>query len=397
MPSYPLPTEAPTVSPTGITAPQYQDLLLSRDASAQAIFGADIYLGSDSQDGQLIAITQKALADANATIIALYNALSVAGCSGTMLSAIVKINGLQRQSATNSTVVVTLSGDPGTLIPIGMISDPSGNIWTLPPNTVISETGSGPATATAQQPGAITLAADSLTEDNIYTPILGWTGLSNPGPAAVGQPVESDAALRQRQIVSTSLPAQTPKESIEAAIANVAGVTRSSLYVNNTNVTDGNGVPSHTISAIVLGGDITDIANAIESKKAPGIGTYGTTNVPITDPAGMPITINFFELTLVPIYVSVTVTPLTGFVSTTEADIQNAVAAFINGLAIGETVYYNWINGVAQQITLPEGQTYKITALTTGIAPTPVGTTDIVIAFNAAATCLAAHVVVTVA
>jgi uncharacterized phage protein gp47/JayE len=155
-------------------------------------------------------------------------------------------------------------------------------------------------------------------------------------------------------------------------------------------------VPSHSISPIVQGGDVTAVATAIERLKNPGTGTYGTTSITVTDPTGLPVTINFFELTNVPIYVSITIKALPNYVGTTAAAISAAVAAFINSLAIGGEVYYSQLYPAAQLDSAGLGSTFYITSLTCGTAPSPSGVVNIPIAFNAAAVSDITKVLVTV-
>jgi len=189
------------------------------------------------------------------------------------------------------------------------------------------------------------------------------------------------------------MPALTPLQSISAAIAQVAGVTESIVYENPTNVTDSNGIPSHSISAVVAGGDALAIATVIEETKSLGTGTYGTTSVVVIDPVGLPITINYFVLVQVPIFVSLTIKALTGYVSSTGLAIQNAIASFINSLTIGQAVRINWVNAAAQMISNPAlGETFEVTVLTQGFSASPVGTVDLAIPFNQEAICLIANV-----
>ena len=56
MTTYPLPTLAATVSPTGISIPNFNDVLLSLIASYTNIYGADVVLTPDTQDYQWLAI-----------------------------------------------------------------------------------------------------------------------------------------------------------------------------------------------------------------------------------------------------------------------------------------------------------------------------------------------------
>ena len=100
--TYPLPTLACTISAAGISAPQYSDILASLQASAQLIFGSDVYLQPDSQDGQLLAVFAQAMYDANMATIAAYNSFSPATAVGVGLSNAVRINNIKRAVATNS-------------------------------------------------------------------------------------------------------------------------------------------------------------------------------------------------------------------------------------------------------------------------------------------------------
>lgn len=393
---YPLATLGPTITPTGITIPTYADVYASLQASFQSIYGADAYISPDSQDGQLLAVFAMGISDSNNAAVAIYNAFQPSFAQGANLSTLVRINGISRLVATNSTVTVTVVGTVGASIVNGVAEDTNGNLWNLPASVTIPGAGSIAVTATAQQQGAISAATNSV--NSIYTPQLGWTSVNNPTYTAVtGAPVETDASLRVRQAQSVALPAVSPLASIAGQVAAVPGVIRSFIYENQSAVTDGNGVPSHSIDAIVEGGDLTAIAQAIQLSKSPGTGTYGGTSETVVDAlSGIPITINFDVLTLTPIYVSVTVKALPGYVATTTTAIQNAVAAFLNSLPIGGEVYYSQLYSPAQLDSAGVGESYYITALTSGTAPSPVGTANIPIAFNAAAQGVVANVVVTV-
>lgn len=397
------------IDPTGIHAPTYQDVYAALIAQYQAIFGADVYLGNDSQDGQLIGIFAQAIADANNALVSNYNAYSPATAQGAGLSSQVKINGLARLAPSNSTAVMTLVGQAGTIINNGIVQDNAGNQWALPALAIIGLSGTLSVTATCTVPGAINAQANAITQ--IVTPTLGWQSSTNPSAAVPGNPVESDALLRIRQSVSVAQPANSVIASISAAIGNVPGVSEWLVYENATGSTDANGVPSHSISPIVNGGDVNAVASAIQSRKPPGIQTYGSTSVQVTDPVGLPITINFYQLTLVQIYVAITIHPLTGYVSTTGSLIQNAISAEINSMAIGAKVYLSRLyapatlsgdastnsSGLTQAQLDVLRQTYSITSLFIGTAPSPSGTSDISIAFNAAAQSSVANIGLTVA
>jgi uncharacterized phage protein gp47/JayE len=394
MATLPLPTLAAQISATGISAPAFENVLNSEIATYQSIYGSDSVLTPDTQDGQLLSIRATAINDLNQLAIAVYNSFSPDFAQGAGLDARVQINGLQRISPTNSTVLLNIVGVVGTIIENGVAADTAGNLWNLPAQVTIPISGLIEVTATAQEAGAI--AAPAGTVNQPFTIITGWQSCTNPAAATPGIAVEIDAALRRRQAASTSLPAQTPLQSIAAAVANLIGVGRILPYENQNATTDANGVPSHSIALVVEGGDATQIAQTIEQKKAPGTGTFGNTSIIVSDPAGVPINISFFELTEVPIFVSITIQPLNGFVSTTGTAIINAVVSFLNSLPIGQEVFLNWLLAVAGLNGSALGLTFAITSLEIGINAGFLTAANVTIAFNAAASCQASDVTLVV-
>lgn len=394
---YPLATLAPTIDDTGITSPAYEDILLSLQASYRQIYGSDVDLAADSQDGQWIAIQAQAIFDANQAITAAYLSYSPSYAQGVGLSSVVKINGIRRLTPSNSTVELVLSGRAGKTIANGVVADSFRNLWSLPAVVEIEVTGEVSATATAQQPGAIMAAPGTVSQ--IQTLMPGWDSATNPASAAPGMPVESDATLRTRQTYSTALPAVTPRETILGNILNLPGVTRAEVYENDTDSTDQNGIPSHSVSAVVEGGSDLAIAKIIARTKNVGCGTYGPTMIIVTDSRGVPNTIHFYPLTLVPIYVTVQVRPRAAYVDTTAVLIQQAIALFLNELAIGEPVYAAWLyapadlagdaavtaTGWTQAQLDAISQTYVVDQILIATAPDPTAEDDIVLAFNTAA------------
>lgn len=392
----PLATLAPTITPTGITAPSYADILLSLQESFRTIYGSDAYIAPDSQDGQLLAIFASAINDQNNQIILVYQTFSPTYAQGVGLSSLVKLNGLQRLLPSFSSAVGTVTGTVGTIIPNGIVQDTNGHRWALPASVTIPPSGDITVTVTAVEAGAI--AALSGTIDTIATPILGWQTFVSTADAAVGAPVESDAQLRLRQSQSTSLPAESVLGAVFSALANLAGVTRVAVYENPTGSTDANGLPAHSISCVILGGDSMAIAETIGQKKTPGAATHGSTPEDYTDPVtGIVDTINYYVLALNHIKVAITGNAGAGYSSLVAEEIKQSVAAYVNGLGIGETAQYlrmfapSYLNGAV------DGLTYEITALTTAKDGGSPGVIDIPITFNHAAFCdPAADVTVTI-
>lgn len=392
--TYPLATLAPTVSAAGISAPAYNDILQSLYASFKAIYGSDIYIAPDSQDGQWIAVIAQAIHDANSAAVAVFQSFSPAFAQGAGLSSLVQINGISRNVASYSTAVGTVIGQAGTVITNGTVSDAAGNLWNLPANVTIPTSGSINVTVTAQQAGAITAVIGQIS--NIVNPQIGWQSFTNIQPAVPGNAVETDAALRVRQYQSTAYPALTLRESIYSAVANVAGVTACTVIDNDTGMLSADGIPAHSIAVVVQGGDSAAIAAAIALKKPPGAQTYGDTSVLVYDSYGIPVRINFFILQQVPVYFVVTIRALQGYTAAVGVAIQNALAAYVNGLTAGVDVYLSQAQGVASLVGTAAGSTFYITGFQVDAVNPPLSTGNLSIAFNQTAVCTASNVAIVV-
>jgi len=410
---FPLATLAPTITAAGISAPSFSDILSSLQASAQAIFGTDISLDPDDQDGQLLGVFALAQKTTNDSVIAAYNSYSPSSAIGSGLSSVVKINGIRRLSPTNSTAIIQIVGQAGTLISGGILNDPSNNQWALPSVVTIPYIGVVYVTATCQT--SVSIAAPVNTIGNpsgggsILNPTPGWQTATNPDPAILGAPVETDAQLRIRQTKSTGLPAQTTREAILASILEIQGVTSAVVFQNDGNVPDLNSLPPHSVAAVVAGGDATAIATAIALKKGVA-GTYGSTQVIVLDSQGVPDTINFFELDTSQVYVHVTVQPLLGYQATTGNLIASAITTFVNALGAGGTVYQPRLfgpadltgdaatssSGLTQTALDALSGTYVVRSLTLGTSPSVLLVQDISVPFYSAPFCGVGNVTITI-
>ncbi|ECS1818477.1 hypothetical protein TI80_00960 [Salmonella enterica subsp. enterica serovar Saintpaul] len=386
-----------TVTAEGISAPDYQTIFDTLTSYFQQIYGSDAYLQPDSKDGQMVALVALAVHDANNTAISVYNCFSPATGYGAALTSNVKINGIARKGATNSTVDLLLTGTAGTAITNGTVKDTNNVIWRLPASVVIGVDGAVTVTAICSNSGAVAALAGTIT--TINTPTRGWTSVTNPAAATVGAPAETDAELRIRQGQSVAIPSITPFEGVDGAIANIAGVTRHKLYENDTGKTDGNGLPPHSISAIVDGGDVTEIARTIRGNKGQGGRTWGKTSVTVPDKYGNPHIISFSRPTDVPVYGKITLKVFAGYTSQIGVQIQQAVADYINRLMIGDPVLLSRIYSPANLGVVSGGNAryYDIQELLIGKSPETAAAANINIAYDESASCKPENIIITVA
>ncbi len=373
------------VDATGYHYADFPTFLQYYTEQYQGIYGTDVYLGADSQDGQWVGTQAQAAYDAAAKGAMTYLSFSPSSAQGVGLSRIVKINGLERDDPSLSTVDLVIVGVAGTPINDGIAIDSLQQKWLLPTSVTIPGPGTITVTATAEFKGAIRALATTI--QGIFTPTLGWQTVNNPSDATVGQPVETDGALRSRQTISTSLPAQTVFDATIGVVGNTTGVTAVKGYENVLDVPDANGLPPHSICVVARGGLDVDVATAIMLKKTPGTNTFGTTSVDLVDPKGMPITINFIRPTDALIGVEVTIVALTGYSTDFEVLIQNAVAAAVLSVPIGGLEVLTKMFLAAYLQGTPAYGTFDITSIRLQKNGGGFGTSNIQLAFDEIPAC----------
>lgn len=330
-----------TVDESGISAHSFEDILNDLKAKYRVIYGDDIYIENDSQDGQFLAIMAKAIYDTASTAIAVYNSFSPATALGEALSRNVAMNGITRNAASYSTIQVILTGVAGTIINNGLISDGM-HLWRLPSSVLIDATGLVQVQAICEDIGAILATPNTITQ--IVTPTRGWLTVNNVEHAVIGQPIETDAQLRQRQKTSVALPSQSLLDGLVGAIADLANVTHYRAYENNSNQTDQFGIAAHSIALVVAGGEIQRIAQLIQNKKSLGCGTVGNIVRTVLDEAANPSTIRFYRPNIREIKVHITLKADTGYNDTIANKIKQSLFDYINSVGIGGQISATKLN-----------------------------------------------------
>jgi uncharacterized phage protein gp47/JayE len=197
----------------------------------------------------------------------------------------------------------------------------------------------------AEVAGPIAAIAGALA--TIATPVSGWSTVTNILAAAPGDLKETDPHLRVKREEELAAGGNATEKAIQGAVLEASTdlgdpVTACSVFYNDTGVTDGFGVPAHSIEVLATGGSNNDVAQAILDSVAAGIGTYGSVNVTRTDASGNDQIINFNRPTAVPIYVRADVTydPKAFPVDLTAGAIlvKDAIATFGGTYKMGESV-----------------------------------------------------------
>ncbi|MDQ0202468.1 baseplate J/gp47 family protein [Pectinatus haikarae] len=375
-----MPYTAPYIDDAGLHIPTYADIRDDLIDTFKDIYGQDIYLDNDSQDYQMISAFALKTYDTIQLLQIIYNNFSPKTAVGTGLDSLVKLNGIARKSASYSTCVVTLTGTAGTTITAGVVEDSAGYKWDLPANiTFTAETLS--TTAQCETIGSIEAAIGAITKIN--TPQYGWTAVNNLVPAVVGDPIETNEELKERQSISVAIPSQNMVNSLIAGIASISGVNRSKVYDNDSNTTDSNGIPGHSVAAVVEGGLDANIGEQIYLRKGPGSGTYGNTTIVYTNDDGLQNDIRFFRPTYISVDANITIYASTGYSSTVLDTIKSNIESYIENLDIGYAVS---ITGIIAAITKAISNTARpeFSLGTTEIGKTggAMGTGNIILNFN---------------
>lgn len=347
-----------SIDATGIHVPTYDELRAALVAGVQGIYGADVYLANDSQDGELISLVAQAAVDCYGFGVMVYAGFDPGAAMGVPLSRVVKINGIARKVPTQTTVLLRLIGRAGLVITDGSVADDFGNVFLLPSSVTIPDSGETTVTGVCSVAGSVVARAGTVT--NILTPTAGWQSVTNDSDAVVGAPLESDGELRLRQERSTMIPATSPYEALLGAVNSLPGVTDLKIYENDTDLPDAYGIPAHSVAVVVQGGDAQQIADTIARTKTQGIATYGRSTVVSYNSAGVPDKIRFSARVDVPVLVIVRLTALVGFTTDIQAVVRTSIIDWINALPLGKTVGRRFLFMPAQLNAGAGSETFRL-------------------------------------
>lgn len=304
----------------GLQTKTQAELLSEFTTDLQNIYGSDINLDSDTPDGQWVNIMIQSILDLEDLLTQIYNSFDPDNAIGVVLDQRVAINGIQRQagtySVTNITLVLTQSvnlyGLDQSAQPVYTVSDNAGNNWQLQTTQLGVGAGTVVYSFQAATPGANLTIPNTITVP--VTIVLGVQSINNPTAAtSIGLNEESDATLRIRRQQSVSLASQGYLAGLLAALENINGVTSAFVYENNTDATNSDGVPSHSIWVIVAGtASSADIANAIYTKRNAGCGMYGGTSYVITQVDGTLFVVSWDQVAAQNLFISFTATSIDG-------------------------------------------------------------------------------------
>lgn len=315
----------------------------------KAAFGNDIQLDEESPQGVIINKEAEMLENLEKIGLDLFTNFDVNTAGGVFLDNIAVIKGTERNDGTKAVADVTLtSSTQPYVIPAGTqfryLNDPTIIFINQTSITVTSLT--FVAQLIAQNNGKTNIEPNQKFQAVQFIAELDDINVDS---IVDGTDVESDAELRSRLKRTNGQNASNDINSMFTAVSGLDNVQKVNILENDTDVTDLNGIPSHSVEVLVLGDTDENVANAIFSKKASGTGTYGTTPVIVQDIMGNDHTINFTRPDPIDVFVHVTVQPkeYQDSVDSTFFDEMKAeIATYIFDLRVGENVSYTTIYGI---------------------------------------------------
>lgn len=362
------------------------DVVLSEiNDQFRAVFGDNFNTNPQSPDGQINGAFAESQSNLWEIAEIAYNAFNPSAVTKKTQDNLYQLNGIKRLAASPSTVQLTITGTPNTLIPEGSEVSTTDNEVTFATDIdlIIPSGGEGTVFSTAIETGPLSALAGTVTVIN--EPITGWDSVTNDADATLGTNEETDPEFRARRVRSTSIAARAVIDAIYAAVANVPGVTQLTVLDNKTLVVDSNGLLPKSTGVIVVGGDDNAIAQAYFDKNPAGIATNGDTIINVPDDQNIPHEIRFQRPTEVDIYVIVNLTVSAEYPVNGDDLIKQAIVDYANGVLIPDRGFFLSDDVIYSRLFTPVNlgaPGHQIDSMFIGIAPAPTETDNIPIALT---------------
>ena len=328
--------------------------------------------------------------------------------------------GDRRTNASRTYVCITAGTSAGSGGPTTTASDITDNTahWQY----MGDGTGAVDVAFEAAVAGPVGALAGVLT--SIVTPVSGWSGAINLLDAVAGALAETNPALRARREAELAGQGGSTADAIRAAILKVnegstdpnhEPPTSCTVFVNDNDLTDANGVPPHAVEILVQGGTDQDITQAVWDSVGAGTATYGNQSGTAIDSQGNFQIVSWSRPVAVPIYVTATVNyDATQWTSSTLAA-QAALSALLtygDAIGIGVDVRSSVLSGAIlfqpsaldsdgnAVVPAPSGSVaapgmLEVSTMLIGIAPSPVSSASIAISTRQLATFDSSRCVIT--
>lgn len=304
------------VTENGIVVKTATELETELVEGFKEIYGKDINLDSNTQDGQRIGLLVQMGADLRELAKEVYNCGNPDYCRGPVQDVRFKINNITRKGGTFTIVpitikvksTVTLNGLDANYNNVNATaygaSDNSGNQYFLI-DTVTLEKGEHTLPFRAQKIGLVQPVIGTIVNQiTIKTEVE--SVINNSAPTSYGVTQESDESFALRREKSPENRSQNGIDAMRSQLLELDGVTEAYVYAhdyeNHPDEPDADGIKPHYIWAIVEGGANSEIATVIYAN-AGGAGMKGNVKLAIPTTSGQMFTTRFDRTEATPLYI----------------------------------------------------------------------------------------------
>lgn len=236
-------------------------------------------LDPSTPDGLKMAHDSEIFYALDETLQRAYNSKDPNKAKGNDLDIICSLTGTKRSSGSASSVELTLTATPGTVIFKGNLFESivTGSRWATDQTVTVDVSGTVSVNATCIVAGPTQADANTITR--IVDVVAGLASVTNPDPATPGTDAQSNEQLRVTRATAVGRPGNNQIDSLYGELYAVPGVRRVKVYDNDTgsgsvSADNPHGLPEHSIAPIIDGGTDEDVAMAIYLKKNPGAALY---------------------------------------------------------------------------------------------------------------------------
>ncbi len=412
----------------GLEIETFESLVTGVKAEYQSELGASLDLSDETPDGVMINIVCDRLADLYELTEAVHNVGDPDAATGAAQDSVCALTGTLREGAAPSTVSLLLIGDVATNVTAGSrASDPvTDSVWTTDETVALiactvwaistaytvgqvrsnadriyrcitagTSAGAGGPTTTAADitdgsvhwkylgeglgvisvPATCTMdgptVAGAYAINTIDTPVSGWENVVNLLDADLGSNEETHEELRVRRELELGEQGVSIPDAIRAEMIGDDGpddVTSCTVFFNNTDATDGDSIPPHSVEVMVRGGEDQAIWDQLFQSVAGGIRTHGDEVGSAVDSQGTSHVMKFTrpEELLVYIIITVEVDELS-YPADVADQVKAAIVAYGDELGIGRDIRARPLGAACMAIS----GVLDATEVLIGVAPAP--------------------------
>jgi len=342
------------LSEKGFKRKRYPEVLESMEKNAKDLFGENVNLSERSPLGLFLKVLAFPIAKLWELAEKVYYSAFIDYAEGVGVDRVAKNIAVTRLPARHSSGIVIIYGIPETRVPEGFrVATKGGIMFETLEDCIVQEDGQVAVKVQSIETGFQTnVPAGTIV--SIVNPISGIEAVNNPEATLGGADIETDEEFRNRYDRSLAAGGSSTRESIEAALLELPGVSDAIVEGNET-MDEINGIPPKSIAPFVYGGNDDDIAETILRSKAFGIQSYGSIVRNVRDSRGNLHKIGFSRPTSIDIYVKITLITNELFKPQDKNAIKTAIIQYIGGedadgtiykgLGVGDSVVYTKLIG----------------------------------------------------